>query len=173
MLRKVEVVPYNAEWPTLFQQEATNLATIFGPEVVAIHHIGSTSVPRLWAKPIIDVMMEVHDVERLDAFSFQVIELGYIPKGEFGVVGRRFYIKGSELHRTHHIHAYATGHPEIELHLSFRDYLRAHNDEVQRYSQLKDDLARQFPTDMAGYMAGKDAFLKEMVRKATAWREQG
>lgn len=98
MLRTIEVVPYDPEWPKLFPEEARNLLAIFGQEVMASHHIGSTSVPNLRAKPIIDVLMVVRNIEKLDAFDLRLFALGYVPKGEFGIRGRRLFIKADEIH---------------------------------------------------------------------------
>jgi GrpB-like predicted nucleotidyltransferase (UPF0157 family) len=171
MPRQIEVVPYDPAWPQLFEEEVARLAAIFGPEIVAIHHIGSTAIPGINAKPIIDMLVEVRDIEKVDAFDATMSGLGYLPRGEFGIAGRRFFIKGDENHRTHHIHMYQTGHPRIAYHLDFRDYLIAHPEEAQAYSRLKEDLARRYPTDIESYMAGKDGLIKELDHKAEAWKE--
>jgi GrpB-like predicted nucleotidyltransferase (UPF0157 family) len=171
MSRKIEVVPYNPAWPWLFQEEAARLAAIFGPEIVAIHHIGSTAVPGIKAKPIIDMLVEVRDIAKIDGFNATMSGLGYLPRGEYGIAGRRYFIKGDEIYRTHHIHMYQTGHPRIAHHLDFRDYLIAYPEDAQEYSRLKEDLARRYPTDVESYMAGKDGLIKELDRRAKAWRE--
>ncbi len=167
--RKIEVVPHDPAWARLFEREARGLVKVFGPELVAIHHIGSTAIPGIRAKPIIDVLLEVRDIERVDAFNEEMIALGYRPQGEFGIPGRRFFIKGEDAHRTHHLHAFETGSPHIARHLNFRDYLIAHPAEARAYSRLKQRLARQFPHDIEAYMDGKDGLIKEAERKAAAW----
>jgi GrpB-like predicted nucleotidyltransferase (UPF0157 family) len=173
MIRQVEVVPYDPNWTHAFQAEADEIRRILGPGVVAIHHIGSTSIPNLCAKPIVDLLVVVHDIEKMDAFNEEMSRLGYLPKGENGIPGRRYFIKGDEIHRTHHIHIFQTGHPDTERHLNFRDYLIAHPEDAQAYGRLKQDLARRFPTDIDSYVAGKDEFIKEIDQKAQAWRSQG
>lgn len=173
MLRRITVVPYDARWSDLFQEEADELTAMFGGEVVAIHHIGSTAIPGIHAKPIIDILVEVQDIERIDAFNQEMAERGYVPKGEFGIRGRRFFIKGTEESRTHHVHVFQTGDAEFERHLVFRDYLRAHPEEAQAYSRLKQELARRFPNDIDSYMAGKDDLIKATERKARAWKSRG
>jgi GrpB-like predicted nucleotidyltransferase (UPF0157 family) len=170
MIRKVKVVPYDPAWPEMFAREADEIAEVFGPEVVAIHHIGSTSIPNLCAKPIVDVLVEVRDIERVDDFDDEMTERGYQPKGEFGIPGRRFFIKGGDATRTHHVHVFQTGHPDVERHLSFRDYMIRHPEDARAYGRLKEELAQKFPEDIEGYMAGKDGLIKEMDRKAAAWR---
>ena len=102
MTRTIEVVPHDPKWAARFRKEAVFLKSIFGPEMLDVHHIGSTSVPGLAAKPIIDLLVEVADISKIDAYNDRLSELGYIPKGEFGIPGRRFFIKGSEENRTHH-----------------------------------------------------------------------
>jgi GrpB-like predicted nucleotidyltransferase (UPF0157 family) len=171
MIRKVEVVSYDSNWAKSFQAEADEIRAILGQEVVAIHHIGSTSIPNLSAKPIVDLLVVVRDIEKIDAFNERMSQLGYLPKGENGIPGRRFFIKGDEIHRTHHLHIFAVGHPDIERHLNFRDYLIAHPEDAQAYGRLKEGLARRFSTDIDSYIAGKDGFIKEMDRKAQAWKD--
>lgn len=171
MIRKVEIVSYDSNWAKSFQAEAEEIRAILGQEVVAIHHIGSTSIPNLSAKPIVDLLVEVRDIEKIDAFNERMSQLGYLPKGEAGTPGRRFFIKGDEVHRTHHIHTLTTGHPDVERHLNFRDYMIAHPEDAQAYGCLKQELARRFPTDIDSYIAGKDGFIKKMDRRAQAWKD--
>jgi GrpB-like predicted nucleotidyltransferase (UPF0157 family) len=171
MARQIKVVPYHPNWSELFEAEADELTAILGQEVVAIHHIGSTAIPGISAKPIIDMLVEVHDIEKIDDFNEEMIQLGYQPKGEFGIPGRRFFIKGGDATRTHHVHVFQTGNPEVERYLDFRDYMTAHPEEAQAYGRLKAQLAQKFPEDIDSYMEGKDRFIKEIDRKAQAWRK--
>lgn len=134
-MRKVEVTPYNPQWVAMFEEEASILRTIFGSEISEIHHIGSTSVPGLKAKPIIDIMPVVRDIHRIDAFNGAMIAIGYEPKGENGIIGRRFFQKGGN-NRTHHVHVFESGNPEVERHLAFRDYLREHPEEAKPYKAI-------------------------------------
>ncbi len=170
MTRKIEVVPHKPRWSELFQEAVEDLTAVFGPEIVAAHHIGSTAIPGILAKPIVDVLLVVRDIDKIDSFNPEMMEQGYRPQGEFGIPARRFFIKGSETYRTHHVHVFEDGHAAIDRHLAFRDYLRAHPDQAQAYSRLKDKLARQFPHDIDGYMAGKNGFIKEIERRAEAWK---
>lgn len=150
--------------------EVDVLTSILGQEIIAIHHIGSTAIPGICAKPIVDILVAVHDIERIDRFNAEMIERGYRPQGEFGIHGRRFFIKGDGAQRTHHVHIFQTGNPEIEHHLNFRDYLIAHPKQAQTYSRLKQELASKFPEDIEGYMEGKDEFIKEVDKKARTWK---
>jgi len=171
MMRKVEVVPYNPVWRGTFEEEATHVAAVLGDNVVAVHHIGSTAIPTIHAKPIIDMLVEVRDITKVDECSLVMHALGYESMGEFGMAGRRFFRKENDTGiRTHHVHTFAVDSAEVERHLAFRDYLRVHADDAQRYSKLKQDLAQQYQHDIEGYRDGKDAFIKDMQEKAVAWQ---
>lgn len=172
-MRHIVVVAYDPGWAKAYQAEAARLAAVFGQELVSIHHIGSTSVPGLPAKPIIDIMPVVRDITRVDVFNPAMIELGYEPRGEWGIPGRRYFSKRSDVQRTHHVHTFAQDSPEVARHLDFRDFLSARPEAARQYGELKLALARQFPHDIDGYMAGKDGFIKEIIRKAQARRESG
>lgn len=167
-MRQVIVTPYQSSWPEAFQQAKEQLETIFGDHLLAIHHIGSTSVPGLSAKPILDILPVVDSLDGIEAFDAAMEQIGYEAKGEFGMPGRRYYRKGGD-NRTHHIHLYADGNPEIMRHVVFRDYLRQHPQEVEAYSTIKERLERQYPEDISAYIAGKDSFVKTMEQRALAW----
>lgn len=138
-------------------------------ELVNIYHIGSTSVENLRAKPIIDIMPVVRDISRVDDYNKDFAALGYEPKGEFGITGRRYFRKGAEI-RTHQIHIFEEGNlRDIKRHLAVRDYLRTHTRDSFEYGKLKSRLADMFPEDIEAYCEGKDAFVKELERKALEW----
>ena len=169
MGRAVEVVSYDPNWACQYRLEAEVLSAVLGDQALAVHHIGSTAVPGMPAKPIIDLMVEVRAIERIDDLNEGLLGLGYLPKGEFGIPGRRFFIKPGEDVRTHHVHMFAAGNSEIVRHLRFRDYLIAHPQEAKRYGCLKRMLAQRFHTDIGAYMDGKDSTVGELDRKAMAW----
>jgi len=171
MTRRIEVVPHHPNWVAMFDAEAEDIAVILGEELVAIHHIGSTAIPGIKAKPVIDLLVEVHDIEKIDAFNDAMIGLGYESLGEHDIPGRRFFRKPDEFTRTHHVHTFGTGHPDIDRHLNFRDYLIAHPEEAQAYGHLKEDLARRFPEDIESYVEGKSEFIREIDVKAKTWAE--
>lgn len=170
MTRKVEVLDYDAAWQTAYAREVETLANVFKDEAAVFHHFGSTSVPGLSAKPIVDILVEVRDIQRVDALNAEMSARGYLVKGEYGIAGRRFFVKGTEEERSHHVHVYQKGNPEIATHLDFRDYLLAHPEAARAYGGLKQNLARQYPTDMDAYIAGKDALVKELTQKAREWK---
>jgi GrpB-like predicted nucleotidyltransferase (UPF0157 family) len=172
--RRIEVVPYDPGWPALFQAEAARLAAALGDEAIAIHHIGSTAIPGAQAKPTLDILVEVRAIERADgAAAGALVALGYEPRGESGIPGRRYFVKRAGSAHTCHLHVFAVGHSEVERHLRFRDYLRAHPEEARAYGRLKVDLARRFPHDGPRYTEGKDAFVAEIDGRAAAWARAG
>ncbi|WP_342505093.1 GrpB family protein [Sporosarcina sp. FSL K6-2383] len=164
-MRKVEVLPYDKQWASMFAEESRKLYEIFGAEIIEIHHIGSTSVKGLHAKPIIDMMPIVNDIHRVNDYNTAMIAIGYEAKGENGIAGRRYFQKGGD-NRTHHVHIYACGNSEIKRHLAFRDYLRAHPDVSQEYGDLKEKLSQRFPFDIESYIKGKEQLASEIERKA-------
>ena len=170
MVRSMKVVDYSAEWPRLYERELALLREALGNEIVRTHHIGSTAVPGLAAKPVIDILLEVQSVERLDTFDKAMENLGYQPHGEFGIPGRRYYPKGGD-DRTHHVHAFAGGDRQIEAYLAFRDYLRTHQAVVAEYAAVKREGAMAHETDPEGYVAFKHDFVERIVAKAVHWAE--
>jgi GrpB-like predicted nucleotidyltransferase (UPF0157 family) len=169
-MRPVIVEPHNPNWRVAFEHESALLRASLGEVALACHHIGSTAIATISAKPIIDILLVVVSLDALDAREAAMVALDYLPKGENGIPGRRYYRKGSaELH-THLVHAFALGHADIARHLTFRDYLNAHPGEARAYDQLKRELAARYPKDIDAYVAGKDAFIKEMDCRAAAWR---
>jgi GrpB-like predicted nucleotidyltransferase (UPF0157 family) len=170
-MRKVEVVPPNSGWQEDFRVESQQVVAALGKNIVTIYHIGSTAIPGIYAKPIIDILVEVKNLAELDRKSLLIALLGYEVMGEFGISSRRFFRKDNSAGlRTHHIHAFPTGSAQLERHLAFRDYLSTHPMEAQQYSDLKRALAKQHPTNIEGYMDGKDEFIKAIDWKAAQWR---
>lgn len=170
-MRRVEVIAYQDEWPLQFEEEANRLKEIFTGELIDVHHIGSTSIQGLSAKPVIDIMPVAASIDRVDGLNDQMKKIGYEVMGEFGIPGRRFFRKGGD-NRTHHIHVFEDGSEHIIRHLAFRDYLRTHPEEARQYGSLKEKLAREHPTDMEAYIDGKAHFVIETEKKALVWYKQ-
>jgi len=167
--REVRIIACDPAWPERFREEASWIVSVFGAGLLSIHHIGSTSIPGMSAKPIIDIMPVVRDISKVETFNEAMIEHGYKPMGEYGIAGRRFFIKNAEV-RTHHVHSYQPDNPEVKWHLDFRDYLTAHEDEARHYAKLKASLAEQHQYDIEAYTQGKATFIKGVLAKAQAWR---
>ena len=170
MVRKVEVVSYDPNWPLMFAREREQLAQALPEEVVLrLLHIGSTSVVGLSAKPIIDMLLIVEDIAAFDDYAQEMADLGYEGLGEYGLPGRRYYYKGGN-QRTHQIHAYQYDNvQEIGRHIAFRDYLRTHPEVAQQYGAVKQKAAVLNQRDIEGYMDAKNDFVKDFEKKALKW----
>lgn len=167
---QVQVVAHNPRWHSAFEVEGNRISRALGDIVVRLHHIGSTAIPGIFAKPIIDILLEVTDVAELDARSSVMEALGYEVIGEFGLPGRRYFRKDDTRGlRTHQVHAFQGSNSEIQRHLAFRDYMIAHPAEAQEYSDLKRKLLREHPGDIEAYMDGKEPFIKDREARASAW----
>ena len=167
--RKIVVEPYNKKWKAKFKNEKQKLEKIFNDIIIGIHHIGSTAIPGIKAKPVIDIMIVVKNINKVDSYNNAMKSLGYEPKGEFGIANRRFFQKGGN-DRTHHVHIFQQGNKEIKRHLNFRDYMRAHPKQAQKYSRLKETLADKHSHNIRKYIEGKNDFIAEIDNKAAKWR---
>ncbi|MBS4201782.1 GrpB family protein [Bacillus sp. FJAT-49732] len=168
-MRKTLILPWTEDWAILYIREEKILKEIFNDKIVDIFHIGSTSIPGIgFAKPIIDILIVVKDIKIVDSFNEQLQDIGYEPRGENGIAGRRYFPKGQE-HRTHHVHIYQVGHVNIKTHLDFKDYLMAHREDAASYGDLKRRLAKQFPEDHYKYQEEKQVIVDELVKKAIKW----
>ncbi len=168
-MMKIEVVDYDPSWPAQFEAERHVVLRALGDVATGIHHIGSTAVPGLAAKPIIDILLEVRDLAALDARISEMGAIGYKPMGELGIPGRRYFPKGGD-NRSHQIHAFLRGDPNIGRHIAFRDYMRRHPEVAQEYAEVKRRVARTCGNDLGQYCYGKDAYVKRL--EAIAIREQ-
>ncbi len=164
----VEVGPYNPNSANEYKKEKNWLIEALGDIATRVHHIGSTSVRGLSAKPIIDILLEARSVDSLDNISTIFEVAGYEVMGEIGIGGRRYYRRGGN-HRTHQIHAFEIGDPNVHRHLAFRDYLAAHPNEMAEYQELKIQLARTCNHDIEVHCAGKDRFIKHHESVALRW----
>ena len=162
--------PYRESWKDAFAREKTRIREALGPTLLALHHIGSTAIPGIHAKPIIDMLAEVGDLGAVDLRRPGMERLGYEVMGEFGIRERRYFRKNDSTGvRTHHIHAFTTGSPHLFRHLAFRDYLIAHPDVAQEYDSLKLRLFATCRGDMTAYIDGKDPFVKAAEAEAIRW----
>jgi GrpB-like predicted nucleotidyltransferase (UPF0157 family)/GNAT superfamily N-acetyltransferase len=163
--KHIEVVPYNPDWPLVFAAEAELIKEALGDGCIEIHHIGSTSVPGLASKPIIDIIAAVN---QLDTSLLELI--GYQYRGEMHMPFRKYF---SQKSRTRvNLHIYEEGNPEIELNILFRNYLISSKQYIEEYSKLKADLLKQKESyeknnsKFTGYNLGKDIFIRKILKKA-------
>lgn len=166
--RILTVVPYQDNWPSLYQQERALLVPLLGDNLIQIDHIGSTSVPELAAKPIIDILIEVKDLSSVDKLTERFQELGYLAKGENGIAGRRYFQKGGN-QRSHHLHIFKKGDEHLHSHRVFRDYLRQFPTITKQYASLKQQAVVQANNDSLLYSSLKSDFIQEHTNKAISW----
>ena len=162
----IEVVDYDPSWPRRYEEERDRIAAALGDAVVAIEHVGGTAVPGLPAKPVIDIMVGVPDIERAGQAVAGLINLGYqyVPELESQLPERRYFRRGTP--ETHHVHMVTMGSDFWEEHVLFRDYLRSNPQAAEEYGKLKRGLANRFRFDRDAYRAGKVPFIDTVVDAA-------
>jgi len=166
----VEIIPYTDEWPRRFRLLAGGMRAALGATARRIDHIGSTSVPGLSAKPIVDMQISVADFEPLDAFRLPLESLGYVFRADNPELTKRYFREGPGQPRTH-IHVRRRGSWAEQFALLFRDYLRSHPDEADKYAAVKRALAEQHATDQTAYTDAKDPYLWQLMYRADRWSQ--
>ncbi len=158
--RRVELAEYDAGWPRLFEEEAARIRDALGDWILAVEHIGSTSVPAMPAKPIIDIAVAVTSFEEAVRCVAPLERIGYTYRGEWGMPRRHYFVKGEP--RTHHLHMLEAGTEQWGRHVRFRDALRASHELAAEYAALKRSLAARFAQDRDAYQAGKAPFIERV-----------
>lgn len=165
----VTIASYDPEWPLVAASRGAQL-DVLGPLLLAVHHIGSTSVPGLSAKPIIDLMPLVADLAALDAERAKVEALGYEWHGEYGVPGRRFCILPDDKgHRLVQLHFFEASSPLAGDYIAFREFLRTFPDEARAYEAEKRRARDLHPEDSSGYNVEKAAYVRAALARALHW----
>ena len=162
----VEIVAYDPAWPAEFEHERALIARALGDLMLGIEHVGSTAVAGLGAKPIIDIMIAVHDLADGERCVRPLEALGYEYRGDAGIPGRLFFARPTPRPRTHHLNMVEQGSDFWHRLLLFRDYLRDHPQEADRYYRLKVRLAAQFRDDRVGYTEAKTKFIESALARA-------
>jgi GrpB-like predicted nucleotidyltransferase (UPF0157 family) len=157
----VELVPHQPKWHELFTQEATLIKQAVGNEPV--EHVGSTAVPGIPAKPIIDIAVQYHSKEQASAWIASLEKIGYQYKGEQGVANRFFFVKGPEEKRPFYLHV--VDETEFKRLIGFRDKLRNDTKLAQEYSDIKMELAKGHPNDRKAYTHAKDEFIRKILEE--------
>jgi len=168
---KVELAPHSVEWAAKAIEESGRIAAALGSNLVSVHHIGSTAIPSICAKPILDLMPEVYSLDSLDAARAVVEGLRYEWWGEYGIRGRRYCTKSDAAtgRRLIQLHCFQTGDPEVERHLAFRDYLREHPEAALAYDREKRRCRDLHPDDSHLYTDAKAAWIASVVPVALAY----
>src|SRR5438105_6685564 len=157
----VRIVPYDPEWPLLFEAEARRLYSALAPLSIVLEHTGSTSVPGLAAKPVLDILGGVTEGESVEPYVVKLIRAGYVHRGDQGIPGREFFRRGEP--RAYHLHLAHIRGAFWREHLAFRDYLRTHPEIRDEYAELKRTLAARFSFDRERYVEGKGAFVRRVI----------
>jgi GrpB-like predicted nucleotidyltransferase (UPF0157 family) len=164
------VVPHDPRWKVAFEDEAKAIKQAFCNTPVHLHHIGSTAIPGILAKPIIDLLGIVSKLAEADGNARGLESLGYEAMGEYGIEGRRYFRKiASDGTRTHHLHVFQYGSSHAERHLAFRDYLIEHSELAKEYSFVKQRLTQGENPTWEAYMDGKDPFISRVEPQAVEW----
>ncbi len=163
----VRLVPYQTAWAELFQQEAERLRAALGDHLVRAEHVGSTAIPGLDAKPILDIAVAVQSMADESLFEGALAPLGYVHKSDNDMPGRLYFVKRLPDDRsTHHLNITELGTECWVEHVVFRDYLLAHPEAKAEYLRLKRELARRHPADRRAYGEGKETFIRRILALA-------
>ena len=170
MSAPIVVVPYDPGWPALFADVGSRLRQALGDVALRIDHVGSTSVPGLAAKPVIDIQISVSAFDPLDAYRLPLQAVGFVWRANNPDLSKRYFREVPGGRRTH-IHVQRAGSLGEQLTLVFRDYMRAHPDDARRYAELKYRLAGQFRDNRVTYTESKAPFVWEILARASRWSQ--
>jgi GrpB-like predicted nucleotidyltransferase (UPF0157 family) len=165
----VLIVEHDHAWAARAQDELRRVAPALGPVAVRLEHIGSTAVPGLAAKPIIDLQLSVAALEPRARYVGPLERLGYLFVPEPNSPDHHFFARPPSRPRSHHLHVCQAGSEHESRHLAVRDFLRAHGDEAARYAALKREVVRKHPHDRLAYIAGKERYMGDLEARAVAW----
>ena len=174
LARRVEIAEYDPKWAMLYRNEKGKIEAAIGHVAVAVEHIGSTAVPSLGAKPVIDIMVAVRRLSDANKCVEPLRSIGYEyqPEHEDTMPERRFFRKGEPPREQHyHLHMVEEGSEFWKQHLAFRDYLRTHPEKARQYHELKEKLASEYGSDREGYTKAKTQFIESVVNEAMRRRE--
>lgn len=171
MADQVIIVPYDPDWPVRFARLGAALRQALGETALRIDHVGSTAVPGLDAKPIIDVQISVAALEPVDAYRLPLERLGFVWRAHNPDRTKRYFREAPGDRRTH-IHVRRAGSWAEQFTLLFRDYMRTHDREAQDYANLKRRLAAQYLDDRVGYTNNKSPFIWQVMAQADLWSQE-
>ena len=167
--RAIRIVEHHPAWPSLADAEMRRIADALGEVAVRVDHVGSTAVPGLAAKPIIDLQLSVPAIDRVEIYREPLERLGYLFVPDPESPDFHLFAKPAERPRTHHLHVCEAGSNHELRHLALRDYLRSHADEAAAYAKLKREAAELFPQDRLAYVEAKERYVRDLEARALQW----
>lgn len=165
----VWLAPHDPDWARMASAESARIAEAMGDIFLRVEHIGSTAIPGIAAKPVVDLMPVVRDIGEVDERRGALEALGYLWRGEFGIAGRRYLVLERDGKCVFHVHFYAEGDANVTVQLAFRDYLRAHRDEALAYEAVKREAATANPDNSMAYNDHKSAWIRACQVRAREW----
>ncbi len=165
----VRIAEYDASWASRAEQELRRLADVLGPLAVRLEHVGSTAVPGLAAKPIIDLQVSVASLAPRNVYVCCLEQAGYVFVPDPASLDYHFFAKPLERPRSHHVHVCRAESGHEFRHVAVRDFLREHGDEAATYAALKRELVTRHPSDRLAYMAGKAQYVDDLEARAVEW----
>ena len=164
------LLPYDNQWANIFEIEKIRLTEILKNSIIHIHHMGSTSIPAMPAKPIIDILAEVSSFEGLETHNPALERIGYEARGEYGIADRRYYKKhATDNNLGFHLHAYLENSFQVNRHLAFRDYLRLKPEIAQKYVAIKEQYSDADGILSADYQLAKKPFVDDLSIEAVEY----
>jgi GrpB-like predicted nucleotidyltransferase (UPF0157 family) len=171
MSEPIIIEPYNEEWPVLFRNLGAQIKTVLRSSVIKIDHIGSTAVPSLAAKPILDIQISVLDLSNIDVIKDRLEGIGFQYRQDNSDLTKR-YFRETENNRRTHIHIREYGSWSEQFNLLFRDYLRKHMNDREEYAKVKYDLAKKYKDQRVEYVEGKTKPIWDIMIKANKWSQE-
>ena len=173
MTKRVEVVPYEPAWPVRFEEVRQHLLSFLAGQDVRVEHVGSTSVPGLAAKPILDIDIVLQNTADFAEVKALLEANGYYHVGDLGITGREaFKYDNKPQLMSHHLYVLSADSEELKRHLTFRDWLRSHPQDREAYAQVKLAAAQQFPDDIGAYIDAKSDVIFEIYQRCGLYRPQ-
>ena len=162
----VELNDFSSEWAREYEAEEKLLKEVLGDKILEIHHVGSTSIKGLKAKPVIDILVAIKDLSKINEIEELLKDYDYSNRGQQGVDDRYFFAKGPEDARTHYIHFVEPKNKTYYNLVLFKKYLLEHEEYIEKYCELKQELAEKYPDERKKYTAGKSEFITNVVELA-------
>jgi GrpB-like predicted nucleotidyltransferase (UPF0157 family) len=172
-MRTIQVLPYDENWPLAFEEIKAELDSVLDESVIAVEHVGSTSVPGLWAKPIIDIDIVIKK-GAFERVKTCLAQLAYTHVGDQGIPTREVFKYENKAHlMRHHLYVCEVDSPELKRNMALRDHLRIDAADRERYSQIKIEMAKRHPHDIDAYILGKEPVILMIYRKCGLLADEG